>query len=218
MNPEPELSWIGSVSIGGLRGGKFRKRDVEVAISALERKIKGASRQRAARIRIEDEFERLTREPVESIETILRLIGIVEHNDRERVSQVCFVDIELGASAEIRELGVAIEIGGQMYTGRGGPESIGALDAILAGRLVVAHNGSQHDFPRLRSAGIRSSFDEVDSLHLARVVWPTAPSHSLGALAERFVTDFDPAAAHALTPTQPYSESFGSRSSKASSQ
>ena len=147
MNPEPELSWIGSVSIGGLRGGKFRKRDVEVAISALERKIKGASRQRAARIRIENEFERLTREPVESIETILRLIGIVEHNDRERVSQVCFVDIELGASAEIRELGVAIEIGGQMYTGRGGPESIGALDAILAGRLVVAHNGSQHDFP-----------------------------------------------------------------------
>ena len=196
MNPEPELSWIGSVSIGGLRGGKFRKRDVEVAISALERKIKGASRQRAARIRIENEFERLARQPIESIETLLRLIGIVEHNDRERVSHVCFVDIELGASAEIRELGVAIEIGGQMYTGRGGPDSIGALDALLAGRLVVAHNGSQHDFPRLRSAGIRSSFDEVDSLHLARVVWPTAPSHSLGALAERFVTDFDPAAAH----------------------
>lgn len=196
MSEDNDLTWIGSVRTGGLTGRRFRRQDVDVAIEALDRNLRGASRRRRALTRVEEALADIVLSSGTSVSEVARIVSMLSHVDRGRLSSLCFVDIELDASGAIREVGVSIEVDDRRVTGLGDGTDLAPLSRVLAGRTVVAHNGSRHDFPRLRDAGVDASFDEVDSLRLAWVAWPTAPAHSLGALAERYVPEFDSSRAH----------------------
>jgi hypothetical protein len=196
VNQPNDLSWFESVRLGGWRGGKFSRREVQLALDALDRNILGDVRRRSAQARVEFEWSRLAAQREHSVADLAALVRLVGRLDPARVGRVAFVDVELDASSRIREIGVVIGIDGVWHRGLGDASHFGALGALLGGRVVVAHNGHEHDFPRLHSAGVRADFVELDSLQLAWVAWPTLPSHSLSALATKFVPGYDISTAH----------------------
>ncbi len=191
-----DLSWLGSVRLGGWRGGKFKRSEVDLAVEALERNIRGTVRRSRARERAESIWSRLAGERSLRLDELASLIDLASRLDPGRVDSMVFLDIELDASSVVREIGVAIEVDERRLVGLGDASSLPGLERVLEGRHVVAHNGAAHDFPLLRAAGLQASFVELDSLRLARVAWPTLPAHNLGALAERHAPAYEPAEAH----------------------
>jgi len=196
LTTQRDLSWFGSVVLGGLSGGKFARSDVELAFEALDRNVRGDVRRQRAQERVAAACAELGGIRSHSLADLAALVALTSRIDPGCIGRTVFVDIELDASSRIREIGVAVDVDGSRHVGLGEPSELGVLDALLAGRLVVAHNGADHDFPRLRAAGVRADFVEIDSLPLAWVAWPTLPSHSLGALATRHVAGYDASTAH----------------------
>lgn len=178
------MRWAESVRVGGFVGRRFRKQPVRVAIDAMRREVRGRRRQRAARNRIDDwrlglGTDRLT---LEDLRAVLEHAAFVGDDDGAAPT---FVDLELEPDDTIRQVGIAIMVSDTVHTAESDGVDAEALSALLANRLVVAHNGAAHDFPLLRDADVDLPPQRVDSLQWSWLAWPTEPSHSLGALADR---------------------------------
>lgn len=190
------MGWFESIRVGGWRGGKFLEAPVLVAHDAVVREIRGKRRRAAAVERVTTWREALRVRDRLTLEELAQLL-VIEPVDTAESHPWCFVDLELDSAGTISELGLALDHRGELLVAEGTMADAAAFQELVAPRWVVAHNGDAHDFPILEQAGVSLGPDRADSMRLAWLAWPTALSHSLGALAERYGgARIDPLAAH----------------------
>lgn len=183
--PSP-MSWWESVWTAGWSGGKFARKPVSISVDALQRQLKGIRRIEMARQRIARWVAQITGQNRVTIPDLLQLLRIHDSGGTSPDARVVFIDIELDTSGAITQIGLAALVGPDLVLADGTIADIGAISEVLRSAVVVAHNGFEHDFPRLELAGVVLPELQIDSLRWSWLAWTTEVSHSLGALVTRF--------------------------------
>lgn len=180
---EEGLSWWASVRLAGWSGGKLLALPVVAVADALDADIRGRKRRSVAKSIVQHWLATHIGESDLSLADLATLVRLLPDDDPEQ--RWCSVDIELGPDSTITEIGAGIPLpDGGYVTGIGALDDVDHLNSIVAGRWVLAHNGTDHDFPILTGVGVQLPDVCVDTLPWAWLAWPTAESHALGALWE----------------------------------
>jgi RecQ family ATP-dependent DNA helicase len=116
-------------------------------------------------------------------------LAVAEHG----VPTFAVVDLETGGTDTVQELAVVRVRAGRVL-GRlavAAPVDPTRVSTWLAGCVVVAHNGDEHDVPRLERLGVAVPEDRVDTLRWAWVVLPSLDGHALADLATATGVELD---------------------------
>ena len=147
-NTASPMSWWESVCTAGWSGGKFARKPVSVSVDALQRQLNGIRRIEMARQRIARWVAQITGQNRVTIPDLLQLLRIHDSGGPSPHSRVVFIDIELDTSGAITQIGLATLVGADLVLADGTTADIAAISEVLRASDVVAHNGSEHDFPR----------------------------------------------------------------------
>jgi hypothetical protein len=182
------MSWWESVRTAGWTGKPLGNKPVAVSVEVLRRGIKGQRRRIAAQRRVDDWRAELASKDRLTLAELADLLTLSEPGDGGGDSTLVFIDIEIDSSEQIRQVGVAVRFEDRIVLAKGTAADLEWLPGVLRGRAVVAHNGAEHDFPRLAAAGVELPPMQLDSLRWSWLAWPTLTSHALGALLEHIGT------------------------------
>jgi hypothetical protein len=180
----PPMGRWESFRTGGWTGRPLARKPVAVSVDALRRSIRGDRRRSAAQRRVDEWREELSAKDRITLEELEHLLVLVDPEAAPGASAPIFLDIELDASGQIKQVGVAVRLEGEIVVAEGTAADVQWLSSVTAGRAVVAHNGAEHDFPRLVAAGVCLPPVRLDSLRWSWIAWPTLTSHAVGALLE----------------------------------
>lgn len=182
-----DLGWFGSVRVGGLFGHRFARQPVHIATDALARNVRGDRRRQHARERIAAWTQSLADRDEVSLADLVEAVRCGSGTDLGEAGREVFIDLELDRRGEVDEVGAAIWFGSRLLVASGTSADLPSLSTLLEDRWVVAHNGVEHDFPILGTAGVQLPDVQLDSLKLAHLAWPDAVAHSLGFLADAHI-------------------------------